>query len=134
MVRTSPRGLVHRAPIGLIAAVILGLGLVGFGGLVACGTKTSDADSADVVKIDITESNGSIEPKGDTVTAHTGQDITLVIKSDRDDEIHVHSDPEHEIEVVGGKTKTATFTIDTPGTYDVESHGLDVVVVKLQIS
>ena len=115
-------------------AAILGLGSFGLGGLVACGGKTSDTDSAKAVKVTITEANGKITPAGDTVAAHTGQDITLVIKSDQDDEIHVHSDPEHEIEVTGGTTKTVTFTIDTPGTYVDESHHLDVVVVKLQVS
>ena len=69
------------------------------------------------------------------VKASTGQDITLVVTSDADDEIHVHSDPEHEFEVkAGDQEKKFTFSVDIPGTVEVESHGLDVTILKLEIS
>jgi plastocyanin len=104
------------------------------GALGACGGKTSDADSSRAIDIEISEADGKVEPSGDTVTAQTGQDITLEIKTDHDDEIQVRSDPEHVIEVTGGTAKTVTFSIDTPGTYVVESHHLDLVVVKLLVN
>jgi hypothetical protein len=86
------------------------------------------------VTIPITERNGSIQPSGDTVQAGEGQKIVLVVDSDAPDEIHVHSDPDHEFEVKAGANQRFTFSIAAPGTYEVESHGLDVVIVKLQIS
>ena len=46
----------------------------------------------------------------------------------------MHSDPEHEFEVKAGEDQKFTFTIDSPGTYEVESHGLEVTLVKLQVS
>ena len=58
----------------------------------------------------------------------------LNVSSDVADEIHVHSEPEHEFEVPAGEDMTFTFSIDTPGTVIVESHGLDVVLFKLEVS
>ncbi len=51
--------------------------------------------------------------------------------SDAAEEIHVHSDPEHEYEVAAGDDKTFTFTLDTPGQVAVEAHHLDVTIVEL---
>jgi hypothetical protein len=69
------------------------------------------------------------------VKAAIGQPIDLVVTSDSDQEIHVHSTPEHEYEVqAGDRNETFEFTIDTPGTIEVESHTLDALIVKIQVS
>jgi len=88
------------------------------------------------VTVEIHEHDGTIEPSGDTVEVDQGQEIQLVVTSDMDDEIHVHSTPEHEFEVSAGADaeELEPFTIDTPGTVEVESHELEVVIVKLQVS
>ena len=45
--------------------------------------------------------------------------------SDEDDEIHAHTDGDgYELEVKAGKTAKGSFTIDSPGSYEVESHHL----------
>ena len=124
MYRTRTLGL-------LVATAALGLSLT------ACSDDSSDSDgsSDQPVTVDITEKDGKIEPVGKVVKASTGQDITLVVTSDVDDEIHVHSDPEHEFEVAAGdEEKEFTFSVDTPGTIEVESHGLEVTILKLQVS
>lgn len=105
-------------------------------------SRTGDDNSSGVggssdqsVTVNIAEQGGKIDPLGKVVKAPTGQDITLVVTSDADDEIHVHSDPEHEFEVAAGdQDKKFTFSGDTPGTIEVESHGLDVTILKLQVS
>jgi hypothetical protein len=106
--------------------------------LTACSDDSSgsgDGSSDQPVTVDITESGGKIEPVGQVVKASTGQDITLVVTSDADDEIHVHSDPEHEFEVkAGDQQQKFTFSVDTPGTIVVESHELDVTILKLEVS
>jgi len=124
MYRTRTLGL-------LVATATLGLSLT------ACSDDSSDSDgsSDQPVTVDITEKDGKIEPVGKVVKASTGQDITLVVTSDVDDEIHVHSDPEHEFEVAAGdEEKEFTFSVDTPGTIEVESHGLEVTILKLEVS
>ena len=124
MYRTRTLGL-------LVATAALGLSLT------ACSDDSSDSDgsSDQPVTVDITEKDGKIEQVGRVVKASTGQDITLVVTSDADDEIHVHSDPEHEFEVAAGdEEKEFTFSVDTPGTIEVESHGLEVTILKLEVS
>jgi hypothetical protein len=115
----------------LVATAALGLSLT------ACSDDSSDSDGSSdrPVTVDITEKDGKIEPVGKVVKASTGQDITLVVTSDVEDEIHVHSDPEHEFEVAAGdEDKEFTFSVDTPGTIEVESHGLEVTILKLEVS
>jgi hypothetical protein len=124
MYRTRTLGL-------LVATAALGLNLT------ACSDDSSDSDgsSDQPVTVDITEKDGKIEPVGKVVKASTGQDITLVVTSDVKDEIHVHSDPEHEFEVAAGdEEKEFTFSVDTPGTIEVESHGVEVTILKLEVS
>jgi len=59
--------------------------------------------------------------------------VTLNVTSDADEEIHVHSDPEHEYEVKAGDSLDETFTIDTPGQVAVEAHHLDVTILQLVV-
>ena len=122
MYRTRTLGL-------LVATAALGLSLT------ACSDDSSDSDgsSDQPVTVDITEKDGKIEPVGKVVKASTGQDITLVVTSDVDDEIHVHSDPEHEFEYGSGTTTLPSFTIDKPGIVEVESHGLEKTIVQLEV-
>ena len=112
--------------------------------LTSCGDDSdSDADAPETtttetsqpVIIDIFEDNGKITPDdAKVVKVGVGQDIQLNVTSDADDEIHVHSDPEHEFEVKAGEDQSFTFSIDSPGKYAVESHELEVTLVKLQVS
>lgn len=109
-------------------------------GVSACGGDDGDDGAGDggepkaPVIIEIVEDGGKITPDdAHVVKVDTGQEITLNVSSDVDDEIHVHSTPEHEFEVTAGEDETFTFTIDTPGTVAVESHGLEVTLVKLQV-
>lgn len=119
--------------VGPAAAVVLALMLTGCGS----GDEPKDGDTATLtpVIIEISEDAGGITPDdGHVVKVAVGQEIQLNVSSDVADEIHVHSEPEHEYEVPAGEDKTFTFTIDTPGTVIIESHGLEIVLVKLQVS
>lgn len=113
----------------LIAAAAAALALAGF--LAACSSGGADGGP---VAVTITEQDGSVDPSGDTVTVEQGQEITLLVSSDAEDEIHVHSDPELEFEIKAADDQEFTFSIDDPGTYEVESHELEVIIVKLQVN
>jgi hypothetical protein len=109
--------------------------------LAACGgdddTGGTGGGSQSPVTIDVTEKSGSITPDdGHVVDVAKGQQIQIVMTSDVADEIHVHSIPEHEFEVKAGaeSEKLPRFSVDTPGRFVVESHGLDVTLVTLQVS
>ena len=93
----------------------------------------SDESSDEGVVVDIQIKDGKATPQGDRVEATVGEPITLKITSDADEEIHVHSEPEHSYEVAPGDSVTETFTIDTPGQIAVEAHHLDVTIVQLVV-
>jgi hypothetical protein len=97
-------------------------------------TESTEEPGDDAVEVDITIADGEIRPLGETVEAEPGQEIRLIVDSDAHDEFHVHSEPEHEFEIVEGENQRFSFTIDDPAVYEMESHELGVVIVKFQIA
>lgn len=107
--------------------------------LAGCGGSTDDEPAADRATpaagavVDIRIKDGEVTPQGGRVEVKVGQEVTLNITSDADEEIHVHSDPEHSYEVAPGGPVTESFTLTTPGQVAVEAHHLDVTVVQLVV-
>jgi hypothetical protein len=119
----------QRAGVLCFAFLIPILGTVGLGGC----NPTSDTESAKPVSMVITERVGQVRPRGETVLAHKGQDISVTVSSDRADRFQVRSVPVHEVDVAAGRRTTVTFSIETPGTYDVVSRNLGVPVASLEV-
>jgi hypothetical protein len=58
--------------------------------------------------------------------------LILNVSSDTDDEVHAHiGGPGYELEVKAGTPATGEFTIDSPGSFEVESHHLEKIIVIL---
>jgi hypothetical protein len=117
-----------------IAAALLACALV----LTGCGSsdgagETDGGQKGTGTKVGIVIKDGKVTPQGKRVKVAAGEPVTLTITSDADEEIHVHSDPEHEYEVKAGDSLDETFTIDTPGQVAVEAHHLDVTIVQLVV-
>jgi len=91
---------------------------------------TSDGDGVEVV---VTIEDDTTDPSGAVVRVDEGEDITLRITSDVDDEIHVHSEPDHSVPVTAGQETVETFSIDSPGTFEMESHRLETVIAKIEV-
>jgi plastocyanin len=101
----------------------------------ACGGGDGGESDKPPVIIEITEDGGQITPDdGAPVEVAVGQEVQLNVSSDVDDEIHVHTQPDHEYEVKAGEDESYSFTVDSPGVYPIESHGLEITIVKLQVS
>ena len=51
---------------------------------------------------------------------------------DTDDEIHAHlGEKDYELAVRAGSAAKGSFTLDTPGSFEVESHQLEKTIVIL---
>jgi hypothetical protein len=87
---------------------------------------------ADAEVIEITITGDSVTPSGDEVSVKRNQPIVLQIDAAAEGELHVHSSPEHAIEYPEGKS-VVQIEIDQPGVVDVEDHGLDKLVVQLEV-
>jgi hypothetical protein len=94
----------------------------------------SPSPAANAVTIDITISNGQVDPNGEKIDVRRGQTIILKVTSDVDDEIHAHTgDQGYELEVKGGQTTRGEFVVSDRGRFEVESHHLEKVIVILNV-
>lgn len=95
-------------------------------------TGTAPSTAADALTVDITLAGGEVTPNGKKLDVRVGQQVVLNVTSDEDDEIHAHTGGDgYELEVEAGVPATGTFTLDSAGSFEVESHHLEKVVVIL---
>ena len=112
----------------LPAAALL---LAGCGG----GPSATASGSAAPLTIPITIKSGQVDPNGAKITARLGQPVVLQVTSDEADEIHAHTGGDgYELEVPAGTPTTGTFTPTQPGSFEIESHHLEKVIVILNVS
>jgi hypothetical protein len=89
-----------------------------------------NADYALSINIEI--AGGKTVPNGKKINVGVGQKVILKVTSDTDDEIHAHlGEKGYELAVQAGRPATGSFTIDSPGSFEVESHHLGKTIVIL---
>ena len=108
-------------------ALILGLALS------ACGDDQGTDTPPAPKTIQVTISGDTVTPNGERVEVEQGQAVELVITADAPGGIHVHADPEQELDYEAGTTTVTIDGIDQPGIVDVEAHELDLVIVQLEV-
>ena len=118
------------------AALTLGCAL-----FTGCGSATGPSGGAPAAStgavvapllIDITQSQGKVTPSGQKLDVKVGQTVRLTVTSDADDEIHAHTGGDgYELEVKAGQPATGEFVLSSPGSFEVESHNLEQVIVVL---
>jgi len=99
----------------------------------AAPPTTSASSSADnALTINITIANGKTNPSGEKINLRVGETVILKVTSDTDDEIHAHTGGDgYELEVKANEPTTATFTVPSAGSFEVESHRLEKIIVIL---
>ncbi len=104
----------------------------------ACGDDASGSGASsdgERVSVAITVEDGATTPSGATVEVPVGEEVDLVVTADEPGQIHVHSDPETELDYEGtGEPETFTLRIDRPGQVEVESHTHGTLIAKLVVS
>lgn len=114
---------------------VVGLGLAA--ALTACGGQEDSSGTAptpqEPVVVEISFSDGTVDPMGERVQVGVGQEIILAVTADEAGELHAHTTEELTLDYPAGESEL-TMTVDQPGVVDVESHDLDQVVVQLQAS
>jgi hypothetical protein len=115
-----------RAAVAALAGV-LAIALAG------CGGASKNAGAAPLT-IDVTIAHGQVTPANATLQAAVKQPITLHVTSDAPDELHVHSVPDHKFEVAAAANQTFQFSVDVPGSVDVELHHLDRTVATIHVN
>jgi hypothetical protein len=100
--------------------------------LVGCGGASKPAGGSGL-SVNITIAHGQVTPANATLQATVHQPITLHVTSDATDELHVHSVPDHKFEVAATANQTFQFSVDVPGSVDVELHHLDRTVATIHV-
>lgn len=116
---------VRQAAFAAIVSVLL-VALAGCGG-------ASKPSGGSALSVDITIAHGQVTPTNATLQAAVHQPITLHVNSDAVDELHVHSVPDHKFEVAAAANQTFQFSVDVPGSVDVELHHLDRTVATIHV-
>ena len=98
-----------------------------------CGNASKPATGAGLT-VDIIIAHGQVTPANATLQATVREPITLHVTSDVTDELHVHSVPDHKFEVAAAGNQTFQFSVDVPGSVDVELHHLDRTVATIHVN
>lgn len=100
--------------------------------LTACGEDASQAEESGPASVTLTFEGGQA-PAPERLALGVGEEVEVVVKSDTEGSLHVHSTPEQELDY-GAGTTTLMLTIDDPGVVEVESHELETTVLQLEVS
>ena len=92
--------------------------------------KDGSPSQPQTVRITLTQDE--VSPLGERLKVKAGEPLEVEITADRAGSLHVHSNPEQELEFVDG-TVTRELTIEQPGVVEVESHDPDVVILQLEV-
>lgn len=135
-----------KACVSLIAMVAVSAAGCGSGPATTAGsssaepTATTTPSAADVPPspaagrvIAVTIAAGAVTPTNAQAEAVVGQPITLEVSSDATDSIHVHSIPEHVFDVHPQPGQRFEFTVQVPGSVDVELHDLHRTIVTIAV-
>ncbi|MEV0671563.1 hypothetical protein [Mycobacterium sp. NPDC050441] len=83
--------------------------------------------------IDVTIKAGQVTPTNEQRNGKVGEPIVVRVNSDAADELHVHSNPEHSFKIEARNGQQFQFTVDVPGTVDIELHHLNRTIASVQV-
>jgi hypothetical protein len=92
--------------------------------------RPKPAASPDELSVDVTVQGDQVSPNAQVLEVEVGEPITLEITSDRPGELHIHSSPEQYVEFGPGRS-TERFTIERPGSVEVEEHESGAQVLRV---
>lgn len=76
--------------------------------------------------------DGKVSPAPGRTEVRKGSTVRLLVRSDRDDTLHVHG-YDKEAHLPAGRTVTLTFTADRTGLFEVETHESDLLLTQLVV-
>ena len=83
--------------------------------------------------IDVTIKGGNVTPTNEQLQAAVNEQIIVKVNSDAEDELHVHSTPDHTFNVEAKPGQSFQFTASVPGKVDVELHKANKTVATIAV-
>ena len=94
--------------------------------------STTAAPGADVRTIEVAYEGGAVAGGPRRETVGVGEEVKIVVTSDRKEEVHVHT-YDLTAEVAPGAPAEITFTASIPGVHEVELEGAHKVLFILEV-
>jgi sporulation-control protein spo0M len=85
------------------------------------------------LEIDVTIKGGEVTPTNAQLQGKVGEPIVVKVNSDANDQLHVHSNPEHEFTIEPKQNQSFQFTVTVPGNVDVELHGVNKTIATITV-
>jgi len=95
-------------------------------------SATQDTATGSGTSAAISVKGNTVTPPPGTIDVKAGEEVTLVITSDRTSEVHVHV-VDIEKPISAGVPLTLTFTPQQTGVYEVELHEPDLLLTKIAV-
>lgn len=124
--RKNARWIVIVLVIAVIGALFLSLNPSG-----KSNDQGPSAPTASPVAIDITVAGGKVTGGGD-VSVREGSQVTVSVKSDVADEVHIHGYDLHG-DVAPGKPVDIIFTADAAGKFEIELESRALLLAELTV-
>ncbi len=83
--------------------------------------------------IDVTIKGGEVTPTNASLQGSVKEPIVVRVNSDAADELHVNSAPDHTFKIEPRAGQQFQFTVDVPGTVEIELHHLNRTVASVQV-
>lgn len=83
--------------------------------------------------IDVTIKGGQVTPTNAQYASALNEPIVVRVNSDAADQLHVHSNPEHEFTVEPKAGQSFQFTVAVPGRVDIELHELHRTIATISV-
>lgn len=96
------------------------------------GEQTDDP-LAPHMELDVTVTDGVVDPPFDDVEVPLGSIVRLSVTSDVDDELHVHGLGDQTVELPAGQPVTVDLVADQAGAWEVETHESGVLLTRLVV-
>ncbi len=93
----------------------------------------NDQAPPDRLVIDVTIKDGQVNPTNAQLEAKTNEQIVVKVDSDVADELHVHSTPDHTFKIEAKPAQQFQFSVDVPGSVDIELHHLNKTIATVQV-
>jgi hypothetical protein len=94
---------------------------------------TTQQQTLNRLVIDVTIKAGEVTPTNAQLQGKVKEPIVVRVNSDAADELHVHSVPEHSFKIEPRTDQQFEFTVDVPGTVDIELHHLERTIASVQV-
>ncbi|MFC3690366.1 hypothetical protein [Aquipuribacter hungaricus] len=120
--RRPVRGWVRWAVLGGAAAAVL---------LGGCGEEPTGPPPPPVT-LSATLADGEVTVDEASPEVPRGTEVTLQVTSDEPVEVHVHGFDEY-IRISEAGTDEATFTVDLPGVFEIETHETGLLIYQLTV-